>query len=103
MADPAGEASEEQAGSAKVAESGGDGGKRDRKTQVIVALIGAASIVAGAVIGVVHPWSSSGVLDLGIGSIIYPVVNDARVVVVTGTVQNLGGGEYVYAFDGRAR
>lgn len=81
-------------------DGGGEDKKRDRRTQIIVALIGAVAVVAAAVIGITHPWSSGG-LQLGISSVSHPVVGGKRVIEVTGTVANLGANEFVYAFAGR--
>lgn len=64
----------------------------------MVAVIGAAAVIAAAFI--THPWSHGGV-QLGISSISHPVVDGRRVIEVTGTVGNLGAGEWVYAFAGR--
>jgi hypothetical protein len=74
--------------------------RRDRRTQLTVALIGAVAVIAAAVIGLIHPWSSGG-LQLGINSVSHPVVDGTRIIEVTGTVANLGAGEFVYAFAGR--
>jgi hypothetical protein len=72
---------------------------RNRRLQIVVALIGAAAVIAAALI-TTHPWSSGG-LQLGISSVSPSVVDGAPVIVVTGTVANLAAGEYVYAFAGR--
>jgi hypothetical protein len=80
-------------------DSGNEDKKRDRRTQITVALIGAVAVIAAAIIGIIHPWSSGG-LQLGIISVSHPVVNGKRVIEVTGTVANLGADEFVYAFAG---
>jgi hypothetical protein len=72
---------------------------RNRRLQIVVALIGAAAVIAAALI-TTHPWSS-GALQLGISSESPSVVNGTTAIVVTGTVANLAAGEYVYAFAGR--
>jgi hypothetical protein len=69
----------------------------------VVALIGAAAVIAAGITAALitaHPWSNGG-LQLSISSVSEPVVNGSRVIEVTGTVANLGAGEYVYAFAGR--
>jgi hypothetical protein len=72
---------------------------RNRRLQILIALIGAAAVIAAALI-TTHPWSSGG-LQVGISSESPSVVDGTTVIVVTGTVANLGAGEYVYAFAGR--
>jgi hypothetical protein len=72
---------------------------RNRRLQILVALIGAAAVIAAALI-TAHPWSSGG-LQLGISSESPSVVDGTTVIVVTGTVANLSGDEFVYAFAGR--
>jgi hypothetical protein len=69
----------------------------------VVALIGAAAVIAAGITAALitaHPWSNGG-LQLSISSVPEPVVNGSRVIEVTGTVANLGAGEFVYAFAGR--
>lgn len=72
---------------------------RNRRLQILIALIGAAAVIAAALI-TTHPWSSGG-LQLGISSESPSVVDGTTVIVVTGTVANLSADEYVYAFAGR--
>ena len=97
------------AGRQQAPPSNGDkDGRLSRRTQVIAALIGALATIAGAVLGIVQPWSHSagtasagGVLQVAISSVSHPVINGERVIAVTGMVRNLGAGERVFAFAGQ--
>src|ERR1700722_14159630 len=72
-------------------------GRLNRSNALWVAIIGAVAVVAAALLAW-HPWSSGGAPQLGISSVSHPLVDGRRVIEVTGTVTDLGAGQYVYAF-----
>jgi hypothetical protein len=72
-------------------------GHLNRTNALWVAIVGAVAVVAAALLAW-HPWSSGGAPQLGISSVSHPLVDGHRVIEVTGTVTDLGTGQYVYAF-----
>jgi hypothetical protein len=72
-------------------------GRLNRSNALWVAIIGAVAVVAAALLAW-HPWSSGGAPQLGISSVSHPLVDGRRVIEVTGTVTDLGAGQYIYAF-----
>jgi hypothetical protein len=72
-------------------------GHLNRTNALWVAVVGAVAVVAAALLAW-HPWSSGGAPQLGISGVSYPLVHGHRVIEVTGTVTDLGAGQFIYAF-----